>query len=56
MVATKTSQNSARCHGLVPWSFTLDALVNRVTFGSSAANVNLHGARPWHPEVFLTFF
>src|SRR5262245_61272483 len=31
---------SRRCHGLVPWSFTLAATV--------ATIVRLHGTSPWH--------
>src|SRR6266404_1382342 len=40
--------NSLRCHGLAPWSFTLDAVGNYRL--RSAINVSLHGARPWHPQ------
>src|SRR6266850_7169613 len=48
-------KNFQRCHGLVPWSFTLNAC------GTSAevlaGTVSLHGTRPWHPQrVLLTYF
>src|SRR6266850_5900001 len=50
----KRPKNFQRCHGLVPWSFTLNA------FGSAealAGTVTLHGTRPWHPQrVLLTYF
>jgi len=48
-----------RCHGLVPWSFNDATGLPRGVLtleATLAANVNLHGARPWHPSVVIFCF
>jgi hypothetical protein len=48
-----------RCHGLAPWSFNDATGLPRGVLtleATLAANVNLHGARPWHPSVVIFCF
>jgi len=45
----QTARNANhRCHGLVPWRFTIDRY--------TASNVRLHGTSPWHLETRVCLF
>jgi hypothetical protein len=51
LVAKKRAPTFLRCHRLARWSFTFSAI--RRSACQLAANVNLHGASPWHPKSGL---
>ena len=55
-MASNKRHDSPRCHGLAPWRLTFVATNKRHDSPRLAANVSLHGARPWHLQEPLDVF